>query len=342
MPNSFAARARVALFLVLVVTLGARVHGADSITGAEPAEGFGVNRGGEGYEIVVVKTFAELAHAINRSRIYIKVEGDLIAKGTTIGTGSELTIDGGGTATLWGSRNAGERMLELTGRNLVVRDLHFRNSGDNLSFKGADKVLVSHVTTSGAYDDGMSIGYGTKNVTVQYCAFFGNTRSCFIKYEDAGNISLHHNWFKAQYMRGPLISSARNVDVRNQLGEDWWTWGGPRFEKGATGNCVNCVFILTGVTPGKRDAANYTYDQGGPAYFDGNVYRNCNGRPGSSDTEIPCPPVTTHPAAEVEALLRASAGCLPRNALDQAYVQLAKWGPMGERKPVILEPGPTR
>jgi pectate lyase len=316
---------------------------SDPITGAEPAEGFGVNRGGEGGERIVVTTFAQLAAAINRDHVYIRVEGDLVADGTHIGKGSNLTIDGGGTATLWGNRHESERMLELIGKNIVIKDIHLRNSGDNLSFKApAENVLVSHVTTSGSMDDGMSIAYGTKNVTVQYCAFFGNTRSCFIKYKDPQNISLHHNWFKAQYMRGPLVSGAHNVDIRNQLGEDWWTWGGPRFEFGSTGNCVNSVFVLTGATPGKKDAASYTYGKGGPAYLHGNLFRGCSGRPGNSETEIPCAKVTTQSPEDAEQTVRARAGCLPRDAVDLAYIAMTKWGPMGERKPVVIKQGPDR
>ena len=73
----------------------------DPITGAESAEGFGVNKGGLGGEEVVVTTFDELAKAIKCSNVYIKVKGDLIATGkATIGSSSNLTIDGGGAATL--------------------------------------------------------------------------------------------------------------------------------------------------------------------------------------------------------------------------------------------------
>ncbi|MHC4507677.1 MAG: twin-arginine translocation signal domain-containing protein [Planctomycetota bacterium] len=314
----------------------------DPITGAELAEGFGVNKGGLGGEEIIVTTFDELAKAIKRSNVYIKVKGDLIATGkATIGSGSNLTIDGGGAATLWGNRNPSQRMLELTGKNVVIKDIRLRNSGDNLSFKApAEYVLVSHVTTSGAMDDGMSISYGTKNVTVQYCFFVGNTRSCFIKYGDVGNISMHHNWFKAQYMRGPLVSSAQFVDIRNQIGEDWATWGGPRFERGATGNCVNSVFVMTGAAPGKRDAADYTYQDGGPAYFHGSIYRGCSGRPGNSETEIPCAPVTTDTAEEAEKIVRAGAGCLPRDAIDKAYAEGTKWPRMGERRPWLINVGP--
>src|SRR4051812_16935914 len=70
------------------------IESPDPITGAEPAEGFGVNKGGLGGEEVVVTTFAELAQAINRDNVYIKVKGDLVATGITLGKGSNITIDG--------------------------------------------------------------------------------------------------------------------------------------------------------------------------------------------------------------------------------------------------------
>lgn len=74
---------------------------ADPITGAEPAEGFGVNQGGLGGEEVIVATFAELANAMNRDNVYIRVKGDLVATGTTLGKGSNITIDGEGPRRSW-------------------------------------------------------------------------------------------------------------------------------------------------------------------------------------------------------------------------------------------------
>jgi hypothetical protein len=332
------------LLVVLLVANGGHsaLAAVDPITGAEPAEGFGASAtGGHGKEEVIVTTLDQLTRLKNRSDVYIRVRGNITATDTTVFTGSNLTIDGEGAATLRGiatPSDRGQRMLEFTGKNIVVKNIRLRVAGDNLSFKRpAERILVSHVSTTGAYDDGMSISYGTKNVTVQYCVFFGCTRSCFIKYDTPQNISLHHNWFKGQYMRGPLVSTAYKVDVRNQIGEDWWMWGGPRFEKQATGNCINSFFVMTGATPGKRDAADYTYGDGGPAYFHGSVYRGCSGRPANSTTEIPCAPVTTHSAAEAQRIVRANAGCLPRDAIDRAYIAATSWPALNDTHPWIIE-----
>src|SRR6185436_14332654 len=108
---------------------------------------------------------------------------------------------------------------------------------------GAYNILFSHVSSTGAGDDGISIGYGAHDVTVQYCFLAGNTRSIFLKYGTTNRISIHHTWIMKQWIRGPLVSTNVMADIRNIGVEDWSLWG-TRFESKASGNIVNSTFRL--------------------------------------------------------------------------------------------------
>ncbi len=310
---------------------------------SEPYEGFGVNSGGEGKPVVQVNSASALASALEKGNAVIQVRGDIQApSGGIRAKGSNYTLDGGGAATIWGSSSQGQRMIELYGSNLIIRNLRLRNAGDNLGFKApSTKVVISHVTTSGSVDDGMSVAYGAKDYTIQYCAFFGCTRSLFIKYDNPSNISLHHSIFRCQQMRGPKICGASTVDVRNIIQEDYSTSGwGSRFESGATGNCINSLFVLTGATKGRPDAALYTMSAGKVCYK-GNVGRGGCKPEVHEGPEIPCAKVTTHSVEEAEKIVREKAGCLPRDEIDKAYLSAKSWT-VSETRPYVVKQGPGK
>ncbi len=331
---------RRALMLGVTLAAGWLLSGAHAVAGDEPAEGFGVNNGGSGGKEIRVSSASQMKQALRQSKAYIRCSGDIMLTSANTSKASNITIDGQGQATLWGKPgNHYLKIIEFYGQNIVIKNIRIRNGGDNLSFKApASKIFISHVTTSAGNDDGMSLSYGTRNVTVQYTAFFGNSRSCFIKYKAPSNMSLHHNWFKGQWIRGPLISGAKMIDFRNNLVEDWGMWGS-RFEAGATGNAINNMHILTGRTAGKSNGALFLYKGGGPACFRGNVGKGC--KPQTTKTaEMPCPSVTTHSAAEAERIVRGRAGCLPRDGVDQAYASGTKWPTVGDGRPWMIKAGP--
>jgi hypothetical protein len=174
-----------------------------------------------------------------------------------------------------------------------------------------------------------------------YCAFFGCTRSCFIKYDEPSNISMHHCFFRCQQMRGPKICGAKTVDVRNIVQEDYSTSGwGSRFESGATGNCINSAFVLTGATKGRPDAALYTMSAGQVCYK-GNVGRGGCKPEVHDGPEIPCAKVTTHSAAEGEKIVRERAGCLPRDEIDNTYITTKNWT-VSETRAYMVKEGPGK
>jgi hypothetical protein len=220
--------------------------------------------------------------------------------------------------------------------------MRLRNGGDNLRAQksGAYNIVFSHISSSGAGDDGISIGYGAHDVTVQYCFLAGNTRSLFLKYGATTHLSIHHTWVMKQWIRGPLVSTNVMADIRNVIVEDWALWG-MRFEASSSGNIVNSIFRLGSYAKsigGKANALNLIQD--GQVFSDGNIYEGLatEQRQASAASPIDAPPVTTLPAADAEDLVEARAGCMPRDAIDQAYIDTKSGWHVGESTPFRITP----
>lgn len=301
--------------------------------GSGPPEGFGsATTGGLGNPVIRI---AEATEAAVRTAFKAASAGHAVLSFDVAGpiairqplptlTGPNLTIEGNG-ATLVGDRFLTlAPLIEIGGHDVIVRNLRLRNAGDNLRIQGngAHDIVVSHVSSTGSSDDGISIGYGAHDVTVEWCFLAGNTRSIFIKYGATSNVSLHHSWIMKQWIRGPLASGSALVDVRNVILEDWTQWG-MRFEHLATGNVVQSLFRLGGYAAkigGKGDSALHL--QGGPVFTADNVYqgRAVASTDAATATPVPAPVVTTLPVAEMTPLVEAGAGCQPRDAVDQLYI----------------------
>jgi PKD repeat protein len=239
--------------------------------------------------------------------------------------GSFITIEGNG-ATLYGAKGKIANLLDVRGHDVIVRNIRLRGGADNLRAQGngAYNIVFSHVSSTGADDDGISVGYGAHDVTVQYCFLAGNTRSLFMKYGSTTNVSIHHSWIMKQWVRGPLVSGSIFADIRNVIVEDWTLWG-TRFESDSSGNVVNNLFLLGEYAKsigGKGDSA-LRLIQSGPVFASGNSYGEMatEAAAGAAGAALPAPPVTTLPVNEMAPMVRAPAGCLPRDALDQAYVE---------------------
>jgi pectate lyase len=257
--------------------------------------------------------------------------------------GAFVTIDGN-CATLVGTGlGATQAMVDVRGHDVIVRNLRLRDAGDNLRAQGpgAYNIVFDHISSTGATDDGLSIGYGAHDVTVQYSFLSGNTRSIFIKYDGATNVSIHHTWITKQWIRGPLVNGAM-VDLRNLIVEDWTEWG-TRFEEGATGNAVNSLWVLSEharSVGGKVAATLYGYNPApGPVWVEGNAYRDQaqEAWSGTAAEPLPAPEVTTHSVVEMEPIVRAQAGCLPRDSVDQAYIDLRDGWDIADSRPLRIQ-----
>src|SRR5262249_36593905 len=209
---------------------------------------------------------------------------------------------------------------------VIVRNIRLRSASDNLGAQDptAYNVVFSHVSSTGSGDDGISIGYGAHDVTAQWCFLAGNTRSLFLKYDSTTNVSFHHSWVQKQWSRGPMVSSSVMADVRNVIVEDWTMWG-IRFEADSSGNIVNSFFALgpyARSVGGKPNSA-LRLISATHVFAAGNVYQELAdaGPPGAATAPYPAPPVTTLSVTDMVPKVRTRAGCLPRDAVDQAYIE---------------------
>jgi len=334
----------------VTVAVGPTVPPPPPPPGRDGAEGFGASTpGGEGGRLIEVTeaTDAAVRRAFDRARdghaeVVFRTAGPIaITRPLPKLDGAFVTIEGNG-ATLDGSRvGSVAATIEVAGHDVVVRNLRLRNGGDNLRVQGsgAYNVLISHVSSTGATDDGISIGYGAHDVTVQWSFLAGNTRSVFIKYKGTTNVSIHHSWIMKQWIRGPLVSGNALVDIRNLILEDWVLWGA-RYESGATGNVVNSLFresrYAHGLAGGGTSALRAT--NGARIHAAGNVYGDRARDGGAAKEPAPflTPPVTTHPVAQMTPMVESGAGCMPRDATDRAYIDLASGWRTTESRPVRL------
>jgi hypothetical protein len=235
-------------------------------------------------------------------------------------------------------------MVEVAGHDVIVKNIRLRNGGDNLRAQGdkAYNVVFRHVSSTGAADDGISVGYGAHDVTIQNCFLAGNTRSIFMKYGATTNVSIHHTWIQKQWVRGPLVSQSVFADIRNVIVEDWTLWG-TRFEKDASGNVVDSLFILSpyAKSVGGKPNSSLRLNQAGPVFTRGNQYEGISedGNEGTATAPLDAPPVPTLPVAEMAAGVRARAGCLPRDGVDQGFIERGSAWDVSESTPFRLGPG---
>lgn len=311
-------------------------------------EGFGATTtGGAGGRTIrvteatdaAVQAAFKAANAGNATVVF-DVTGPITLATSLALKGNFVTIEGNGV-TLLGQKLGWQPILEVTSHDVIVRNVRLRNGSDNLRAQGknAYNVVFSHVSSTGAADDGVSIGYGAHDVTLQYSFLAGNTRSIFVKYNDTRNVSIHHNWIMKQWARGPLLSSSVVADVRNNIVEDWTSWG-VRFEKLSTGNLLHNLFVLGPVAKslGGAPTSALRLTTTLPVFTAGNVYRGLasNGPNGKAAAPIAAPPVSTLPVAEMEPLVRSRAGTLPRDAIDAKYAATSTGWKVGAETPLRL------
>ncbi len=353
---------RVLLIVVIAVTVATTACSRLGLLprslpppGREPLEGFGARTsGGAGGRVITIgeptedavrAAFADANQTGNAIIKFAVARPIAIVQKLPILSKPNLTIEGGG-ATLDGSAmKEGSAIVDIRTNDVIVRDLRVRNGDDNLRVDGPEayRVVITHVSSTGAHDDGVSIGYGAHDVTLQYSFVAGATRSVYCKYGGTTNVSLHHDWLQKGAIRSPIFSGAIVADMRNVVVEDWGEWGS-RFEDGATGNVIGSLFALSPYAAsigGKRHSA-LRFKTAGPVYLADNAVRGAAERlaAGTARAPIAVAPVTTLPVGEMEKVVRARAGCLPRDAVDAAYVNATAWR-VSETDPLRLQAAPT-
>jgi hypothetical protein len=326
--------------------------GGPSDNDADAFEGFGSSTpGGEGGRVIRVTQATEDAvrdaftaagdgHAIIR---FETTQPIAIRSSLPRLTGSFITVEGNG-ATLYVSNGGFANLIDVRGHDVIVRNIRLRSGSDNLRAQDptAYNVVFSHISSTGSGDDGISIGYGAHDVTAQWCFLAGNTRSVFLKYDSTTNVSFHHSWVQKQWSRGPMVSSSVMADVRNVIVEDWTMWG-IRFEADSSGNMVNSLFALGPYARSVGGKANSALRLSSslPVFAAGNVYQELAdaGPQGDASAPYPAEPVTTLSVTDMVPRVRTRAGCLPRDSVDQAYIDTQDGWDVTGTEPLRIGPG---
>ncbi len=312
---------------------------ASSSGGHGPADGFGKGAtGGSGAPRSVPANAGALAGALKQGGAIQVQKGDIDAAYNQIVVKDNTTLDGGG-ATLWfpGTNHNGTG-LSVFGKNIVLRNIRVRNSGDGIalgsaSFKGTRNVLVENVSATGNGDDGFSCAYGASDITLRWSMLAGNARCIFHKY-GGGNLTVHHSILTHAWIRMPLSNSAvAHVDFRNNLVQHW-SMTASNCESGAKGNFVNNVYRFEAWAGGKKDCAIQAVS-GGEVYASGNKFEGCSARSTNfkSSPVFEAPPIPTDPT---EAVLQKvldetnGAGCMPRDQVDKNYLTSKEKCPSGD------------
>ncbi len=316
---------------------------------SDPLQGFGASTpGGEGGRLIritdpsedAVRAAFDAAQSGNAIVSFETTAPIEIKKSLPRLEGAFITVEGNG-ATLYAVKGKMVSLIDVRGHDIIVRNLRVRNGSDNIRVQGtkAYNVVISHVSSTGASDDGISIGYGARDVTVQYALLAGNTRSMFLKYGATTNVSIHHVWVMKQWARGPLVSSGVVADVRNIVVEDWTLWGA-RFEAESSGNVVNSIFRLGSYarTMGGKSNSALRLPSSKSVFTAGNVFEGMAelGEEGDGGTPVAAPPVTTLPVREMESVVRRRAGCLPRDGIDQGFVERSDGWDVTESRPLRI------
>lgn len=298
--------------------------------------GFGGSAtGGAGKPTVEVNTYQELKTALEKGNAIILVKAPVIEISQGIATSADnITLDGLGTATLRGDKMTGKarQMLQFRGKNLIVRDIHLRNGGDNLEFRGAKKVIVDHVSSTGANGDGITFSQGSQDGTISHCFVAGCIKAVQSRYGDTTRVTVDHCVLLKPWFRAPIMQSVKEFDVRNNLVMDWGQYGSMPFGADCNGNIMGNIYVMSEGATGKKDAAIGWTKTPGKVFFKDNSFRGCStDKKSTTETALAAPEVVPAYTTDLEALEKKlmsdteGAGCMPRDATDKAYVAAKTW-----------------
>jgi hypothetical protein len=195
-------------------------------------------------------------------------------------------------------------------------------------------VIIDHCSLSWGEDETASIWAwkkGVKDVTFQWNFITESLHDAqhpegphgmgFLAGGGNTTVSLHHNLLAHHDDRNPLVNSEGTTDFRNNLVYNFADFAPAHFSNTAKANMVNNHYLLG---PNSAPSAVLLWIQtGAKVYLEGNWTPRCptgcanewdvgayqgNEAQQRSLTPFPAPAVTTHPTAQVKALVLANAG----------------------------------
>lgn len=300
--------------------------------------GFGAAAtGGEGYPTVEVNDLDSLAKALKKGNCTIVLKAKVIEiPKSIIISANNITIDGQGNTLRGDKIGRSAQMLKFKGgSNYIVKNVHLRNGGDNIEFYSARDIVIDHVSSTGAGDDGISLCRGTQNATVTHCFLAGNTRGIFCKYSDSKknntkNLTIDHTIIMKLYMRAPLVDKVEMFDFRNNFVEEWVMLATRLSGDTLSGNVMGNIYNIPKDSRCKGNAhhAIVYHKPISKLHIKDNDFRNCSAQfDGNTDAPLAAPaivPAYSTDFAKLEKYLFSEtegAGCMPRDIIDKAYIK---------------------
>jgi pectate lyase len=303
-------------------------------------EGFGSSTpGGDNGSQVTVTSLADSGPGTLREALAGNNRLIVFAVAGTIKLSSDLSVRDRSFITIDGS-SAPSPGITIQGRGIDIRNSHdiivthmrVRNAGnDGISVRfGSYNVVIDHCSVTDSVDGNIDITEGAHDVTVSW-TILGHTRPNWYDLTTRGmllnnetqpaatNLSMHHNFWINNYQRGPEVSTAALVDIRNNV---FWDWGAraTRFNQAGHGNVIGNIYVKP--ESSNRDDALVLQSDSGPVHVAGNLGPegiNINAQ-STAATPLAVAPVTTDPAVDVEEIVRQLVGAFPRDAVDTSLV----------------------
>lgn len=319
---------------------GAEGFGADTTTGG---------RGGTVYRVTSLAdsgkgTLRECAEASGARTCVFTIGGYIDLSSPIEVQNPNLTIAGqtapGGGITVKTSKYC-DALFQIKTNNVILRYLRFRNgytsggactTGDDTDAqnieiaRGADHVIVDHVSTSWATDESIILWYDSKDITLQYVLdgeAIGAGKGPNIGSSGADRRSFHHNMLVSNLQRNPrlrhdgLLDMVNNVVYNSGPGD----WGGIKI-CGGSGTKVNFVnnYWKHGPSTDASFLASATSDCA-LVYLSGNETTSGDWWSPSQDeyvvdTPFPAPPVTVTSPKQAYEDLTAEGGAGASKALS--------------------------
>ena len=324
------------------------------------AEGFGADaKGGRGGIVMQVTTLADSGPGSLRECVSAEEPRTCVFRsGGTIVLKEPLSL-GGGFLTIAGQTAPGQgiliraademaagALLRINRDDVVVRHIRFRRGAsassdadrnDSLQLLNANNVILDHISTSWAVDENLGMA-NSSNVTVQWSIIAeglfnsnhpkGPHSMGVLMTSEAGNYTMHHNIFAHNQERNPRIKVHGTADIVNNLiynsgtgpvvvtndfGDVLLNFVGNTYLKGP--NSHGGGYVIRALP--KSDAAIGVFAERNDIPEESAALRDVEY---SASTAFAAPQVSTQSAAEAYSNVLASAGAVPRDAVDTRIV----------------------
>jgi pectate lyase len=182
----------------------------------------GTTGGGNAAAVTVTSASALTSAVGSSSAAVIRVSGTISCSGMLRVRSNKTIIGVGSTATIAGCG------LNINGdRNVIIRNINFRNWGDDAINvqESATNLWIDHNSFTAGYDGAVDIKRGSDFITVSWNRVYGHDKSMLLGHSDDNasqdvgrlRVTYHHNWFDGSNQRHPRVRFGNPVHVFNNF-----------------------------------------------------------------------------------------------------------------------------